>query len=105
MPQTWRTRLSIESDIEQYLLETSQMTTERQWAINQARFETARMVFLKDKKWACEIIKQIQKSDPGFVPSGAAAPKYYRFLYRLMGFRFSETLAAMKRYLSQAVSA
>jgi len=74
----------------------------RQQAISQARFESARMIWLSDRPWAARIIAQIHQTDPTFVPSGYAAPASYRFTYTMLGFSIAEQLAVAKRLLSRA---
>lgn len=96
--QTWLMRLAIETELEEYLLSTSQMTAPRHWAINQARFETARMIWLVDKAWAAQIANQIKASDSAFLPYGDAAPQSYRLLFQLLGFQITEYLAAAIRF-------
>lgn len=97
--QTYRRRLEITDRIEQHLQETKQLIKPRQNAINQARFECARIIWLKDKQWAKNIIQQIQSCDRNFIPSGDCAPQIYRQMYKLLGFNMAEKIAAMKRQL------
>ncbi|MBI4470321.1 MAG: glycosyltransferase [Acidobacteria bacterium] len=96
-PEVYRQRLEIEQRAEEYLIGRAEMTPERLWAINQARFEIARMVWLYDRDFAGEIVTAIRQSQPGFVPGGDAAPLHYRMLYRTLGFQATERLAAWKR--------
>lgn len=99
--ETYRQRLSIEDRIEQYLEARSELTQTRQDAINQARFECARKIWLSDRQWATEIISQIRKLDSSFVPSGNATPKFYRLTYRLLGFAIAEQVAKLKRSFAE----
>ncbi len=98
-PETYRRRLEVIDRIEQYLEETNQLTKPRQNAINQARFECARIIWLTDKEWAKKIISQIRQRDFNFIPQGNFAPEIYRLMYKVFGFNFAETVAAMKRTL------
>lgn len=103
--ETFRQRLAIEDAIEQHLKETHQLTPERLHAINQARFECARMIWLTNRSWATEVIAKIQQSDRTFLPSGSAAPKTYRLTYKLFGFPIAEHIATLKRSVNRPVSA
>lgn len=98
--QTYRRRLEITDKLEQHLQKTQQLTELRRDAINQARFECARIIWLTDKCWAKEIIQQIRNQDLTFVPFGSCAPEVYRLMYQFLGFDFAETLAAFKRSLA-----
>ena len=95
--QTHRQLLAIEDRIEQYLKATNQLTQARQNAINQTRFENARMIWLSNKNWANQVIEKISISNKDFIPSGQAAPKLYRLVYRLLGFSTAEKMANLKR--------
>ncbi|MEB3209750.1 MAG: glycosyltransferase [Leptolyngbyaceae bacterium] len=97
MHLTWKKRLEIEDGIETHLIETGQMTVDRQWAINQARFECARMIWLRDRCWAAQIIHQIHQSQPRFLPRGTSAPKSYQLAYQFIGFEWAEEIADWKR--------
>jgi glycosyltransferase involved in cell wall biosynthesis len=95
--ETHRQLLAIQDKIEQHLKATNQLTQARQNAINQTRFENARMIWLVDKAWASQVILKINNTNKGFIPSGQAAPKSYRLIYRLLGFDVAEKLAYLKR--------
>jgi hypothetical protein len=94
---TRRERCKITDRLEAYLEDTGRMTSERRWAINQARFEMARMAWLSDPTEATEIIAGILRSEPGFRPAETAAPPAYLTAYRWIGFEGAERLAALKR--------
>jgi glycosyltransferase involved in cell wall biosynthesis len=96
-PEVRRRRLEIELRAEAFLLHRNELTPERRWAINQARFEMARLAWPHDHAEALGIMKVIRRSDHGFQPSGAAAPGRYRMAFRAVGFRGAEVLAAMLR--------
>lgn len=98
--ETYRRRLEIIDKIEQYLIVTKQLTQLRQNAINQARFESARIVWLTNKEWAKKIIKQIRSRDINFVPFGDCAPEIYRLMYKFFGFDFAEKTAQLKRIIA-----
>jgi len=98
--ETYRRRLEITDKIEQHLAVTKQLTKPRQDAINQSRFECARIIWLTDKLWSKEIIQQIRQQDFNFVPTGNCAPEIYRLMYQFLGFNFAETLAAVKRCIA-----
>jgi glycosyltransferase involved in cell wall biosynthesis len=93
-------RLAIEDAVETFLNDRKELTQERQRAVNQARFEIARLAWNSDRAEARRIVEKIRGSQPDFVPSGAAAPPHYRATFRLLGFRWTETLAQWRRVLS-----
>lgn len=97
--QTQRHRLAVKDRLEQHLRAIDQLTLDRQTAINQARFECARMIWLSDPTWAEQIVAQIRMSQAQFLPSGDAAPRLYRFSYQFLGFSTAETIANTKRFL------
>ena len=96
---TRRRRLEIVDKTEQYLMTTKQLTQLRQNAINQARFECARIIWLTNKEWAKNIISQIRQRDFNFIPQGNFAPEIYRLTYKVFGFNFAERVAEIKRTL------
>lgn len=98
-PEVYRRRLEIERQAEKFLLDCGELTPARRWAINQARFEMARLVWQYDQQTAAEIIESALNSDPGFIPGGNAAPSFYRLLFRLFGFHLTESIAAWRRQL------
>ena len=98
-PQVFRQRLSILADAEQYLRDSDQLTFPRRQAINTARLECARLIWLTHPGWAQAVVRTIHTSDPHFVPAGRAAPFLYRCCYRWFGFQCAETVAAVKRRL------
>ncbi len=97
--RTRRLRLDVVNRLEAFLEERVQLTPERRWAINQSRFELARMAWMSDPREATDIVERIRQSDPTFVPSGDAAPQSYRLLLSLVGFPMVERLAAWRRRL------
>lgn len=100
---TFQRRLEILDRAERHLLGINQLSLERQIAINQARFECARIIWLTQPAWANQIIDQIKATKQPFVPVGAAAPGSYRLTYRLLGFQAAETVAKIKRNLQSKV--
>jgi glycosyltransferase involved in cell wall biosynthesis len=94
-----RERLKIEDRLEQHLREAGTMTLYRQWAINQARFEIARVAWHESKDIAFEARAAIRRSGARFVPKGIAAPAVYRAVYRLFGFSVAEYIADRTRLL------
>jgi glycosyltransferase involved in cell wall biosynthesis len=90
-------RMVIEDRLEHHLQEKQLMTPERQWAINMARFETARMEWLVNRGSAMNIISKINNQFGRFHPYGASAPFRYRLLYRLFGFSIAERMAQIMR--------
>lgn len=105
MRLTWEKRLEIEQNMEDHLAQVYQMTPERQWAINQARFECARVIWPTDLDWANRIMDLINDRDRQFCPHGPAAPLMYRLAYRLAGFEGAEQFADQKRRVFRWVQA
>jgi glycosyltransferase involved in cell wall biosynthesis len=94
-----RRRLEIEQCLEDHLRERKRLTSERLQAINQARFEIARIVWQYDANSARKIMDQVRKLDQKFAPTGKAAPARYRFIYQWLGFHAAERLAELARGL------
>lgn len=92
-----RRRLEIETKAEQFLASMGELSRERQYAINMARFETARAAWQYDPGLALQIISTLERSDPRFIPNGTAAPRLYRCAYRWIGFSAAESLALLRR--------
>jgi hypothetical protein len=88
-----RQRLQIEQRAEAFLVERNELTPARRWAINQARFEIARLAWQHDCSEALDIMMNIRRLDPGFQPVGTAAPAPYRVIYSTLGFRAAEMIA------------
>lgn len=97
-----RERIKIEKSIEDHLAAIGELTLDRQWAINQARFETARSAWNEDRIEARAILATIAEAQ-SFRPTGPAAPPLYRLAYRLFGFEAAEQIATMKRIASVLV--
>jgi len=97
MSRVWRERLKIEQRIEQYLGREKMLTPARQWAINQARFETARSAWHGARDIALQAYTAIRRSGAVFTPGGSAAPAGYRALYRCLGFPAAEHIADTTR--------
>ncbi len=97
-PQTQFQRLLIKDQLENYLREHNELTIERQRAINQARFECARMIWLNNRQWAQNLVNQIKTTEPSFTPIGSAAPLSYCLTYKLFGFSIAEKIAELRRY-------
>jgi glycosyltransferase involved in cell wall biosynthesis len=92
-----RRRLEIEQRLEDHLRKRKQLTWKRLRAINQARFQIARIAWRYNSNLAQEIMGRVQKLEPKFSPTGAAAPAHYRLIFHSLGFQAAETLAAMVR--------
>jgi len=95
--KTIKFRLKIEDQIEQYLEENGQLNQRRQDAINQARFECARIIWNFERHWAIQVMSKIQRRTPNFSPSRKTVPLTYLMLYKLLGFSISEQIAEFKR--------
>lgn len=96
-PEVWRQRLRIEEHAESFLQGRNELTPVRRWAINQARFEIARLTWQRNCAEALGIMETVHRSDPDFQPAGTAAPARYRMVYRVLGFRVAEMLADLLR--------
>jgi glycosyltransferase involved in cell wall biosynthesis len=92
-----RRRLEIEQRAEDYLRESAQLSRERLHAINQARFQIARIAWQYDPDFAGKLMDQVQRLDPKFSPTGAAAPIHYRLIFHSLGFRAAERIATAVR--------
>lgn len=102
-PETYRRRLAILDRAEAHLHLSHALTPARQNALNQSRFECARLIWLVDPEWAIAIIQQIQTTSR-FIPSGLAAPKSYQWMYHWLGFSRAEAIAAQKRRFFKQIS-
>lgn len=99
-------RLDIKQRAESFLRAQEELTQERLHAINQARFETARIVWQFNAAVATKIMKDVHASEPDFNPdSGLAAPAQYQFALRLFGFGGAESLAKWKRGMMKMLGA
>lgn len=94
---TYRNRLAIKDTLEQHLTAVKQLTSPRKQALNQARFECARIIWLFDRDWAIDVIDTVYKSDPDFVLPKDSVPHTYQLLYNLFGFSTAERIAQLKR--------
>jgi glycosyltransferase involved in cell wall biosynthesis len=92
-----RRRLEIEQRLEDYLRESNQLSRERLHAINQARFQVARIAWQYDSEFAGKLMDQVQRLDPKFSPTGRAAPTQYRLIFHSLGFRAAERIATALR--------
>ena len=99
VPEVIRRRLEIEKHAEDFLRSANALTPERQYAINMARFETARTAWRYNPVFAREIMRQVRMNQPEFIPTGAAAPSHYRVIYRLFDFSVAQRLAQLKARL------
>ncbi len=102
-PKVYRHRLEIEQKAEAFLRSQNQLSPMRLSAINQARFEIARLAWQYDRSFAKQIIQVIAQSQSGFVPCGAAAGRLYMIAYRIGGFRFAEMVADCCRPFRKAI--
>jgi len=94
---TRKHRLIIAERLEKHLIENKLMTKERQWAINMARFETARTEWQTDPQVATKIMSSISEAGGKFFPKGDSAPLKYRLVYACFGFNAAEKIAQVLR--------
>jgi glycosyltransferase involved in cell wall biosynthesis len=93
-------RLAICDRIEKWLREHGELTMSRRQAVNNARHEVSRMLWLRDRDLASSVLRKIQASDPTFRPSsGPASPQLYRLVYSVFGFHWTQIISAVKRLL------
>lgn len=90
---TRKHRLIIEDRLEKHLVEKGLMTKERQWAINMARFESARMEWQTNPAEAEQMMASVKTTYGKFVPRGDSAPLRYKIVYGLFGFSVAEKVA------------
>jgi glycosyltransferase involved in cell wall biosynthesis len=102
--KTLQNRLQIEDRIEEYLKAHKQLNRARSDAINQARFECARLLWNYDRDAAIKVISKIKLSSPRFKPSPKMVPTTYIFLYKILGFPLSERIAQSKRSLLKSIT-
>lgn len=95
-PLVRRERLKIEKRLEDHLSSIGALTSARQWAINQARFDMARSAWNEDQQEARAILADITALER-FRPAGVAAPLLYRIAFRLFGFEATERIATLRR--------
>jgi hypothetical protein len=86
--------------MEQFLSDSRQLTIGRRHAINQARFEIARVAWNIDREAAKAIMRRVRTSQPYFLAEKPAATRAYRMLYEIFGFDCAETIASLKRRLT-----
>jgi hypothetical protein len=99
-----RRRLRIEQCLEDHLRAINGLAPERLRAINQARFEIARGAWHYNPNLALDLMNNILRTEPGFSPTGEAAPAHYRFAFHSLGFGGAEKLAAAVRKLVSQLS-
>jgi glycosyltransferase involved in cell wall biosynthesis len=97
--EVYRQRLEIKERMEQFLRTRGELTSSRLQALNQARFEIARMTWLRDPTSALKIVDRIKQRQPEFLPEPPAARGSYRWIYQIFGFGTAERIAACKRRL------
>lgn len=95
MPQVRAERAKILVRLAEHLQRRGQLTTDRQWAIDQAYFEMARASWTEDRREARRYFESISSVD--FEASGPAAPEAYKRASKVVGFEGAELLAMVKR--------
>jgi hypothetical protein len=92
--------MEIQARLEEHLRSHSQLTPERQQAINEARFNLAREAWRYDSLRSMSILKVIERSQPGFIPR--QLPWAYAVLYHLLGFRGAQVIVNWRRAMLSA---
>lgn len=100
---TYQHRLQITDALESHLKSTNQLTNERLYAINQSRFDCARLIWLFNPAWAKSIIKKIHESEHDFQLPNSTAPKLYQIIYHYLGFEAAEITAKLKRKVLELI--
>jgi len=96
-----KTRMQLVSAGEEWLEQNGRLTPEYRRTIAQTRLESARVAIFHDREYAYQLADQVRQKSPGFTPSPAPSfPWMYRWIYRCLGFGFSERVASWKRRLS-----
>lgn len=95
-------RLEILQSAEGFLRASHALSKERLTAINQTRFEIARIAWLTNPSEATQIVDAIHHVQPDFLPR-ETAPMTYRLLYNYFGFRFAQLVADLRRSVKSAV--
>ena len=91
-------RLLILDRMERFLADRSDLTEQRQQAINDIRHQIARTYWLKNQSSALDIVRQIERSDPSFCPSeDSLSPSAYRLAYKMLGFVGAQKIADSRR--------
>lgn len=94
-------RIIILNRMESFLVKHAALIPARRQAINDARHQIARTKWHYDRRFAHELIGQIERSDPSFSPSrGPACSGAYRACYRLTGFTGAEWIGELARKLA-----
>ena len=110
-PLVRQRRLEITQRAEDFLRERGELTSLRRDAVNMARFQMARLAWRHNRLEALEIVEKLRRSDPDFSPltnqpGGHHPPASYRLLWRLVGFRWAETIGDwMRQFRRQSSSA
>lgn len=96
-----RQRLIILDRAEEFLRGANLLTAARRQALNDARHQMARSMWLHDRMLALEMVAHIARSDPHFCPSrGPASSRAYRIFYRLLDFRGAQWIGSLARRLA-----
>ncbi len=91
-------RARIVARLEAWLREINALTDQRQWSINQARFDMARVAWSEDRTEGRRHHRSITSP---FLPNGKSAQSHYTTVYRLLGFELAERIAHIRRKLSK----
>ncbi len=95
--RTLRAKVEILRCLQAHLRASNQLTPGRQDAINQTRFEKARLIWSQDPAFACGLMQMVRETQPDFKPRGNAAPASYRLLFKWLGFVIAERVASWRR--------
>jgi glycosyltransferase involved in cell wall biosynthesis len=94
-----RARLAILDRVERHLELRSELTRSRRQAVNDARHELARSLWVSHRQQAIDTYERIRLSDASFFPSVELNPPLYSIVYRVLGFQAAQVAASCRRAL------
>lgn len=96
--KTFRAKMEIVDRAVDELKRRGELTDARCDSAATARLECARAVYGLDRAFANQLVTSARGIAPGYCPpSGPAFPPAWRWLFRTLGFRTAERVAALKR--------
>jgi glycosyltransferase involved in cell wall biosynthesis len=97
-------RLLILDEMEFFLRDRSELTSERHQAINDARHQIARRMWGKNPTGALEVMRTVAKSDAAYYPSESVeSPAAYRLVYGVFGFKATQQIADCRRKVRSVI--
>lgn len=90
-------QMTLLNRLERFLIDTGRLQDNHRRALEQTRFRAARTSYAHDREFADGLIRRIYQTNNAFVPRGDAAPLAYRLVFKVFGFRRTESIAATTR--------